>query len=151
MGTTMTVAYNLGADLFVAHVGDSRAYLFRGDRLRQLTHDHTVVQVLLDAGEMTREEAASHVLRHALLQAVGRHQGDLVVEVQRLALADGDCLLLCTDGLTEMVPDDRIAEVLGKPVAAGEACRALVDLALEAGGKDNVTAVVARYRLPDPA
>jgi protein phosphatase len=151
MGTTMTAAWSLGADLFVTHVGDSRAYLLRGGRLRQLTRDQTLVQLLVDAGEMTREEAASHHLRHLLLQALGRHEGDLAVEVQRLGLADGDCLLLCTDGLTEMVPDDRIAEVLGKPVAAGEACRTLVDLALEAGGKDNVTAVVARYRLPDPA
>jgi protein phosphatase len=151
MGTTMTVAYSLGADLFVAHVGDSRAYLFRGGRLQQLTRDHTLVQVMVDAGELTREEAASHYLRHVLVQALGRHEGDLAVEVHRLGLADGDCLLLCTDGLTEMVAEARIAEVLGNPVAAGEACRALVDLALEAGGKDNVTAVVARYRLPQPA
>jgi protein phosphatase len=151
MGTTMTAAASLGADLFVVHVGDSRAYLLRGGRLRQLTRDQTVVQLLLDAGELTREEAASHFMRHALLQAVGRHQGDLVVEVQRLKLADGDCILLCTDGLTEPVPDARIAEVLGRPGPAGEACRALVGLALDGGGKDNITAVVARYRLPGGA
>jgi protein phosphatase len=148
MGTTMTVACSLGADLFVVHVGDSRAYLLRGGRLRQLTRDHTLVQALVDAGELTREEAASHHLRHVLVQALGRQDGDLAVEVQRFGLADGDCVLLCTDGLTEMVPDARVAEVLGRPGSAEDACRALVGLALGAGGKDNVTAVVARYRLP---
>jgi protein phosphatase len=148
MGTTMTLAYSLGADLLVAHVGDSRAYLFRRGELRQLTRDHTLVQAMVDAGELTPEQAASHQLRHLLVQALGQHAGDLEVEVQRLALADGDVLLLCTNGLTRPVPDARIAEVLAGPGSAADACRALVGLALGAGGKDNVTAVVARYRLP---
>jgi protein phosphatase len=148
MGTTLTAAGILGADLFVVHIGDSRAYLFRGGQLRQLTRDHSLVQVMVDAGELTHEEAASHHLRHLLIQALGQHEGKLEVEVLRLGLADGDALLLCTDGLTEPVPDARIAEVLARPGPAGEACRALVGLALDGGGKDNITAVVARYRLP---
>jgi protein phosphatase len=148
MGTTMTLAYSLGADLFVAHVGDSRAYLLRGGRLRQLTRDQTVVQALLDAGALTRDDDAAHLLRHLLVQAMGRQEGDLAVEVHRFGLADGDCVLLCTDGLTEMVPDARIAAVLARPGSADDACRALVGLALDGGGTDNVTAVVARYRLP---
>ncbi len=150
MGTTMTLAYSLGADLFVGQVGDSRAYLYRNGRLTQLTRDQTLAEVLVRIGEITREQAAAHRLRHVLTSALGRHQGDVAVEVQRHQLADGDTLLLCSDGLTEMVPDDRIAEVLGRPCAAEEACRALVGLALEGGGLDNVTVVVARYRFPPP-
>jgi protein phosphatase len=151
MGTTMTLAFSLGVDLFVVHVGDSRAYLLRQGQLRQLTRDQTLVQVLVDSGQLTREEAATHRLRHVLVYALGRHHGNIPVEVHRLQLADGDGLMLCTDGLTEMVADTQIAEVLGRPGTAEETCRTLVDLALEQGGKDNVTVIVARYRLPDPA
>src|SRR5262249_5266781 len=148
MGPTMTLAYSLWIDLFVVHVGDSRAYLFRQGHLRQLTRDQTLTQALVDSGLLSREEAAAHRLRHVLMGALGRHGGDVQVEVQRLQLADEDCLLLCTDGLTEMVADVQIAEVLGRPDTAAEACHTLLDLALERGGKDNVTVIVARYRIP---
>jgi protein phosphatase len=148
MGTTMTVAYSIGEDLFVAHVGDSRAYLFRGGRLRQLTSDQTLAQLLVDSGELTRQQAASHRLRHVLTSALGKSHGDVRCEIQRLRLLDGDCLLLCSDGLTEMVPDGQIAEMLARSAPAGETCRALLDLALERGGKDNVTVIVARYQFP---
>jgi protein phosphatase len=149
MGTTMTLAYSLGADLFVVQVGDSRAYLHRKGKLRRLTRDQTLVQTLLDLGQITPEAAGSHPLRHILTQALGGHGADLKAEVQRLKLADGDCLLLCTDGLTEMVTDDLIARVLRRTGGAEEQCRTLVDLALERGGRDNVTVIVARYRFPD--
>jgi PPM family protein phosphatase len=148
MGTTMTLAYSLGADLMVVHVGDSRAYLYRGGELRQLTHDQTMAQGLVDMGSMTREQAATSRLRHVLTSALGR--GDVRVEIRRRTLADGDSLLLCSDGLTDMVPDGQIAEVLGRSATADEACQALIDLALERGGRDNVTVVVARYRFPTP-
>jgi serine/threonine protein phosphatase PrpC len=151
MGTTMTLAYSLGVDLFIVHVGDSRVYLFRQGQLRQLTRDHTLVRMLVDSGQLTQEEAATHRLRHVLTYALGRHGGDVPVEVQRLRLADGDCLVLCTDGLTEMVADAQIADVLGRSGPAEEACRTLVDLALERGGKDNVTVIVACYRFPGRA
>jgi protein phosphatase len=148
MGTTLTLAVSLAADLFVVHVGDSRAYLFRGGQLRQLTRDQTVVQSLLDAGVLTHQEAATHHMRHILTQALGQHAGKLRIEVQRLKLENGDCLLLCTDGLTEMINDPQIAAVLTETRKAEEHCRALLDQALEAGGKDNITVVVARYSLP---
>jgi PPM family protein phosphatase len=150
MGTTMTLAYSLGADLFVVQVGDSRAYLHRKGELQRLTRDHTLVQTLLDLGQITPAGAASHPLRHILTQALGGHGQDLKAEVQRLQLADGDCLLLCTDGLTEMVTDDLIASVLQRKGGAEEDCRTLVELALQHGGRDNVTVIVARYRFPDP-
>jgi PPM family protein phosphatase len=149
MGTTMTLAFSLGENLVVTHVGDSRAYLFRQGKLRQLTRDQTIVQALLDRGEITQEGAAAHPWRHILTQALGKPGSDLRIESRRLKLADGDCLLLCTDGLTEMVADTQIVKVLGPAEKAGDACRALIDLALERGGKDNVTVIVARYRLPD--
>jgi protein phosphatase len=148
MGTTLTGAYSTGAELFLAHVGDSRAYLFRDDRLVQLTRDQTYAQVLADAGILRPEEVAGHHLRHVLMQAVGGSAGQLVVQVEHLRLADGDRLLLCSDGLTEMVADDRIADELRRTAASADACRALVDLALEAGGRDNVTVLLARYAIP---
>ena len=148
MGTTLTVAVTLGADLFVIHVGDSRAYLLRNGQLRQLTRDQTVVQALLDAGVLTHQEAATHKMRHVLTQALGQQAGQLKIEVHRLKLEDGDCLLLCTDGLTEMVPDPEISAVLTNSCKAHEHCQALLDKALDAGGKDNVTVVVAHYSLP---
>lgn len=149
MGTTMTLAYSLGADLFVVHIGDSRAYLHRKGELRRLTRDQTLVQTLLDLGQITPEQAAAHPLRHVLTQALGGHGRHVRAEVQRVMLADGDCLLLCTDGLTEMVTDGVIAGVLERKESAEHGCRALVDLALKRGGKDNVTVIVARYQFPD--
>ena len=148
MGTTLTMAVSLASDLFVIHVGDSRAYLLRNGQLRQLTRDQTVVQALLDAGVLTRQEAATHKMRHVLTQALGQHAGTLKIEVQRLKLEDGDCLLLCTDGLTEMVPDHEISAVLTNSGKAEQHCRALLDKALDAGGKDSITDVVAHYSLP---
>jgi protein phosphatase len=148
MGTTMTVAGTLGADLFLAHVGDSRAYLFRKGQLHQLTRDDTVAQSLADLGAIAPEETATHPLRHVLTDAIGAAGSRGLAELQTMRLEDGDQLLLCTDGLTDMVPEAAVAEALRGPGSAADACRALVDLALEAGGKDNVTVVLGRYRIP---
>jgi protein phosphatase len=147
-GTTMTLAFSVGRDLFVAHVGDSRAYLLRQGRLRRLTRDHTLAQELADRRLIGRQEVASHRLRHVLTRSLGDHGRRVEPDVTRIALEDNDCLLLCTDGLTEMVGDEVIGEALGSGEAAEAVCRGLVDRALVAGGKDNVTVVVARYRLP---
>jgi protein phosphatase len=147
MGTTMTVGYSLGAELFLVHVGDSRAYLSRGAELRQLTHDHTHVQEMADAGFISREEVATHRLRHVLTNVLGGH-GQVDVDVHRLQLVDGDRLLLCTDGLTDLVDDAKIAEVLARHPGPREATRELVDQALDRGGNDNVTVVLANYSVP---
>jgi PPM family protein phosphatase len=151
MGTTMTVAASLGADLFVGHLGDSRAYLLRGGALHQLTRDHTLAQELAERGIIRREEVATHRMRHILTRALGGTADQNEAEVQKLTLADQDQILLCSDGLTDMVDDAAIAAVLGRAASAGEACTALVDLALKNGGRDNVTVVLARYRIPAPA
>jgi PPM family protein phosphatase len=149
MGTTLTVACSLGADLLVAHVGDSRAYVFRAGRLGQLTRDHTWAQQLADTGMIRPDEVATHRLRHVLTNALGGSASPVSADVQFTRLSDGDQVLLCTDGLTDMVDDDAIAAILGQAATAQEACQALVDAALERGGRDNVTAALARYRFPE--
>lgn len=148
MGTTMTLAGTIGWDCAIAHVGDSRAYLLRKGELHQLTRDQTMAQTLVDAGVIKAEDVAKHPLRHVLTGAIGTEGGKLKAELHHLRLEDGDQLLLCTDGLTEMVTDAEIAEVLRKDGSADNACRALVDRALLAGGNDNVTVVLSRYHVP---
>jgi PPM family protein phosphatase len=149
MGTTLTASYSVGDDLFVFHVGDSRAYLSRAGALRRLTHDHTMAQALADAGVISQAEVGRHRLRCVLTRAIGGAWGRLEAEVQQLRLVDGDQLLLCSDGLTGMVEDGAIAEVLRRAESSESACRALVDLALGRGGKDNVTVLLARYAIPE--
>jgi serine/threonine protein phosphatase PrpC len=146
MGTTLTMAFSLDADLFVAHVGDSRCYLLRGGTLLQLTRDDTLVQQMVEGGLLTPATAAEHELRHVITNVVGGPTPGLQAEVHHTRLEPGDVLLLCTDGLTGMLPDDRIATVLQACAGPQEACEQLVRLANEEGGTDNVTVVVARYQ-----
>jgi protein phosphatase len=146
-GTTMTLAASLGRDLLLAHVGDSRAYLLRKETLYQLTRDHTLVRELFEAGMIDSAQAAAHQLRHALTRYLGANKGARP-DVQRLGLVDGDCLLLCSDGLSEMVRNIDIADVLAGGGTSEAMSRRLVDRALAAGGKDNVTVIVAQYRAP---
>jgi protein phosphatase len=148
MGTTLTLAYSLGSDLVLTHVGDSRAYLLRGGELYQLTRDHTMAQALLNLGVIRPEEAATHRLRHVLTNALGVSAGRSEAEVQCLSLTDEDQVLLCTDGLTDMVDNATIGTVLRTTSSSREACQTLVQRALANGGKDNVTVVLARYRFP---
>jgi protein phosphatase len=148
MGTTMIAAVTLGTRLVIGHIGDSRLYVFRRGQLHQLTRDHTLVQTMVDLGELTQEEAARHPRRHVLMRSFSAagdaHPGDF----QQATLADGDQLLLCTDGLTDLVDNETIGSVLSGAASAEEACRALLATALKNGGKDNVTIALARYRIP---
>ena len=148
MGTTLTALGIFGLDLFVFHVGDSRAYLFRQGVLERLTRDQTVVQAFVDAGSITPEQAKTHRWRHVLTGVLGGKAGQDTPEVQMLRLQHADRLLLCTDGLTEMVEDQSIVEVLSRSESPTVACESLLERALQAGGKDNVTVVVADYSLP---
>jgi len=147
MGTTLTVAGTLGNDLVLGHVGDSRAYLLRGASLRQLTKDHTLAQALIDAGVANYDDPAPRSMRHVLTAAIGS-LGEREPQVDRLILRSGDQLLLCTDGLTEVVEDQLIAEVLREASSAQRACQNLVDLALSGGETDNITLVLARFVTP---
>ncbi|HEX7334415.1 MAG TPA: protein phosphatase 2C domain-containing protein [Pyrinomonadaceae bacterium] len=145
MGTTLTVAGAIGTDLIIGHVGDSRAYLLRGDSFEQLTTDHTLAQALIDAGVASRDDPASRSMRHVLTAAMGSLGEQVDPQVQRLKLCTGDRLLLCTDGLTEAVEDETIARVMREASSSQDACQALVDLALGSGGADNVTVVLAHF------
>lgn len=145
MGTTLTMAYSLGAELFLAHVGDSRCYIFRGGVLHQLTHDHTLVSELVEKGLIQPEDAGAHPYRHVITNVVGGPKAGLHAEVHRMKLERGDTLVLCTDGLTGMVADDQIAAVLQGSPTPRAASEELVRLANEHGGRDNVTVVVARW------
>jgi protein phosphatase len=143
MGTTLTGAYTVGPEAFIGHVGDSRAYLYRAGRLAQLTRDHTMAQLAHDIGLPVTKQSWHHTLTNCL----GGGGAELWVDFHHVRLADGDRLLLCTDGLTSMVPDDEIAAVLSRPAPPQEQAQALVDATLQGGGKDNVTVVVAHYAL----
>jgi protein phosphatase len=145
-GTTMTVAYSLAWDLLLTHIGDSRAYLLRQDSIWQLTRDHTLAQAMADARIIGQEEVAAHRLRHTLTRSLGTAGEPVAPDLHRVALESGDRLLLCSDGLSEMVPNANIARILGTEKTAADACHQLVNAALTAGGKDNITVVVATYR-----
>jgi protein phosphatase len=148
MGTTLTAAVTLGTDIFLGHIGDSRAYLLRGQKLHQLTKDHTLAQALIDAGISGPDDTSTRAMRHVLTAALGSTGERTDPQVQRLHLSDGDQLLLCTDGLSEMVADDSIASILKDADSSEAACQGLINLALAGGGIDNITVVLARYRFP---
>ncbi len=136
MGTTVTMAFSVATDLYIVHAGDSRAYLFRDGKLEQLTSDDTVVQVLIEAGAISPEDARRHKMRHVVTNVIGGPTAGVSTEIHKLVVLDGDVLLFCTDGLTEPVDDDGIAEVLTHHHDPEEACSRLVDMALSRGGPD---------------
>ncbi len=148
MGTTLTGISILGAEAFIVHVGDSRAYLFRDGKLEQLTQDHNVAQELVRQGLIRPEEARTHRLRHVLTNVLGGKPG-VEGEIVKVRLADGDRLLLCTDGLHGSLASDQIGEILGSLSPLDEVCRNLVAAALDQGSRDNVTAVLAVCFMPE--
>ena len=149
MGCTLTAARNLGRVLQIAHVGDSRAYLLRAGQLHQLTRDHTYVQMLVDSGLLTPEAAAESKARHVLVNALGGSDEGVQVYIERVPLVNGDRVLLCSDGLTDAVNDEVIRAVLAEGATAAATCQALVDRALDGGGHDNITVIVASYSWRD--
>jgi protein phosphatase len=145
MGTTVTMAFQLGAQLCVVHVGDSRAYLFRGRELHQLTKDHTLVADLVRTGAIQPDEAAGHRMRHVITNVVGGPEAGVKVEARALQIHPGDRLLLCSDGLTESVTDDVIAATLDEEANVESAAKKLLALAMAGPAKDNITLVVASF------
>lgn len=145
MGTTLTLVYLLWPRLYVAHVGDSRCYLYRSSEVSQLTEDHTIAQQL--AGRGLEVDDASH-LHHVLWNALGgRGVKHSTPDILRADLEPGDAVLLCSDGLTKHVSNAEIASVLDHGSTAEACCRELIDLANAAGGTDNITVAVARSEL----
>ena len=145
MGTTLTLAYQLDWQLCVVHVGDSRAYIYHDHELHQLTQDHTLTAHLVRMGQLQPEEAAKHRLRKVITNVVGGEQAGIQVDAHALEIQGGDRLLLCTDGLTEMLQNEEIAEALATHDDPELACHVLVDRANEAGGRDNITVIVAAF------
>jgi len=141
--TTLTMVTLVWPRAYVVHVGDSRGYVLRRGRLRQFTADQTMGNLLVDIGSVSEEQATQRGLYNVLSSAVGTNMAPTVGVVD---LERDDMLLLCTDGLTKEVSDARIAELLVSAPDAESACRALVDDALEQGGTDNITVIVARAR-----
>jgi protein phosphatase len=146
MGTTLTLACSMGTDLLIVHVGDSPVYLLRGTDLHRLTRDHTVAQQMAQHGTIPLQQVPSRY-RHVLTHAIGIRQAGSEPDSCRLHICDGDRLLLCTDGLTDMVDDPTISGLLQSNTTSESACEALLDAALDRGGRDNVTVVVATYRV----
>src|SRR4051794_6120252 len=145
MGTTLTMAFAVDWRLLVAHAGDSRCYLLSGGELRPLTQDHTVVAEMVRLGAMSPAEESRHPCRHVVTNVLGGNEPGVRVEMHKLDLEPGDVVLLCSDGLTEMVPDARVAAILQEEQEPRRACERLVAEANERGGKDNVTVVVACF------
>jgi PPM family protein phosphatase len=145
MGTTLTMAYSLNDKLYVAHVGDSRCYLYRNGILHRVTSDHTLVEDMVRVGALPAEDASTHRWRHVITNVVGGDSTEIKVELHRIHIEAGDTVLLCSDGLTEMLSEHAISDVLGAEGDPKEVCNELVTRANEAGGKDNITVILAKY------
>jgi protein phosphatase len=143
MGTTVTAALVGDGDVTLAHVGDSRAYLVRGAKICQLTQDHTLVDELVRQGQLTEAEAAVHPQRSIITRALGP-EPSVEVDVTTHQVEADDVLLLCSDGLTGMVGDEQIFEIVTSAQSLAAASKALVDAANAAGGRDNITVLLAR-------
>jgi protein phosphatase len=144
MGTTATIAGLLGDTLYLAQVGDSRAYIVRGGAARQITKDQSLLQRLVEAGEMTAEEAERSERRNIILQALGP-EANVVIDLTHQQVRRGDVLILCSDGLSGLVRDEQIAEVVSEARDMCEVCDRLIAAANGNGGPDNITVVAARF------
>ena len=148
MATSLTGAYSAGDHLFYVHVGHSRAYLFRDGDLTQFSSDQAVPDRTSETGRLAPVSLQIDELKHILTDAIGDQCSEPRVQVEHFRLWDGDIVLLCSDGLTDVVDDDTIADALALPREPDQQCQMLVDLALRAGAPDNVTALLAHYAIP---
>lgn len=143
MGTTMVVALRRGKKWTIGHVGDSRAYMANGDKIHQITHDHSLVQAMMDDGKLTYEEARKHPYRNIIMRAVGT-EPDVEIDIYETDFAKGDVLLVCSDGLIRQVQDEELLTLLQNQNNMDSAAQAMVNLANDRGGPDNITVVLAR-------
>jgi PPM family protein phosphatase len=141
MGTTLTAAYLEDAGVAIAHVGDSRAYLWRDGTLKRLTRDHSLVDELVQRGKLTEQQAAEHPQRSIITRALGP-EPDVEVDTWTYPVRPGDVLMLCSDGLTSMISEDEVAEILSGASSLQQAGEELVGAANAAGGRDNITVVL---------
>jgi protein phosphatase len=149
MGTTLTAVYVIDEEIVVAHVGDSRLYCLRDGELSRLTHDHSLVEELVREGRLTPQEADEHPQRSIITRALGP-EGDVAVDHHTWRARPGDVYLLCSDGLTSMVPEAEVAEIVRTSPLLAAAGERLIAAANEAGGRDNITVLIARFDPADP-
>lgn len=147
MGTTLVVGVFREGRLLMGHVGDSRGYRLRGGRLAQITHDHSLLQEQIDSGLITAEQAAFSANKNLVTRAVGV-EDTVLLETHLHDVMPGDLYLLCSDGLSDMLDDESISQLLQGSDSLAEVGAALVDAANDAGGKDNISVVLARVRGP---
>ena len=147
MSSTLTAVHINLTTMTIAQVGDSRAYIFSQGKLTQLTEDQTLVHMMLKKGLLSEEEAETHPDRHVILQALGQGRS-ITPEVQSFPLHHGDCLLLCSDGLSSYVSHAMIEGILTQETRGDVKCKRLLEAAYEAGGEDNVTILLARLHAP---
>ena len=145
MGTTLVVGVFRDGRLLLGHVGDSRGYRLRGGKLAQITHDHSLLQEQLDAGLITVEQAAISANKNLVTRAVGV-EDTVLLETHTHELMPGDVYLLCSDGLSDMLDDPAIEQLLGAEPALDKAAAGLIEAANDAGGKDNISVILARVR-----
>jgi len=144
MGTTITLGIIYDKEVFIGHLGDSRAYLYSKHELYQITQDHSLVAELVRNGSISNEEAINHPQKNIITRALGTDT-EIKVDIITRDLSDGDIIILCTDGLTNLVNDEKIKEVLNDCVDLRQACCILTDVANEMGGFDNTTVMIIRY------
>jgi len=148
MATTLTLCMGVWPWMYVVQVGDSRCYYHDGETLHQVTHDQTIAQHLVDAGALPKERLSSSPFNHVLMSAIGGEEA--TPQVSRIDLRRGGTALLCSDGLTRHVTDSEITAQIRAATSSKSLCHALLDLALERGGHDNITILAARTLLPGP-
>ena len=150
MGTTLVTAVIRGDRLVVGHIGDSRAYCLRQGRLQRITRDHSLLQEQIDAGLITPEEAAFSTIKNLVTRAMGV-EDTVLLETQAQMLEPGDQVLLCSDGLSDMLSEQAIEQLLLEPGSAQQVCDRLAAAANEAGGRDNISVVLARVLPAQPS
>ncbi len=144
MGTTLVAAAPENGSLYVANVGDSRLYLIDDDRIEQITHDHSLVEEMVRAGKLRKDQARNHPKKNIITRAIGE-SGDPEIDFFDVSLNRGDIALLCSDGLTNMVEDEQIFRIVRSGTDLSDAGKRLIDAANRAGGKDNISVVLARF------
>lgn len=143
MATTVVMAYIYKSEGYIANVGDSRAYIYRDGKMTRITKDHTYVNELIDKGVITADEAESHRQKNVITKALGA-EPSIEPDYYKLPLNSEDVLMLCTDGLYGEVGEERILDVLSKGLNMNDTCGELVDMAIESGGRDNITVICVR-------
>lgn len=145
MGTTVTLAYILERNIYIGHVGDSRAYLIETDKINQLTEDHSLINELVKNGSITLEEGKDHPQKNIITRAVGTSKL-IYSDTYKIGYKSGDILLLCSDGLSNMVEDKEIFEIIKDAKNVKDACEGLIVKAKENGGLDNVTVIMIKFK-----